>query len=181
MASAGRAASAVLAEFGSLSNALGAEYLALHDCAGDAAATALGAAAAFLRQTLTEPLYERPLIADLADLKRYIRHAIGALPNECLMVFYLDAKRHLIWHEVIAEGSNDGVHVDYRRIILKAIARGVHGVILAHNHPSGDPTPSRADVCITRKIATLASEFGITLCDHLVIAGRTTRSALYSG
>lgn len=131
-----------------------------------------------MRETLAEPLYERPQISDLASLKRYLVLTLGPLATECLVVFYLDANRRVITH-CIVEGSNDSVGIDYGRLILKAISRGAHGLILAHNHPSGDASPSRADIRVTRKLADLAREFGIQLHDHLVVANKNTLSVMF--
>jgi DNA repair protein RadC len=71
------------------------------------------------------------------------------------------------------------VDFDQRRILLRAMGRGASGIIVAHNHPSGDSTPSRSDVEVTRRLADLAEVLGITLHDHLVVAGGETRSAMF--
>lgn len=177
VADPGGAASNLLTEFGSLGEVMAADFIAVRECAGDRVAGAMACAAALIQQLLEEPLYGRPLLASDVELLRFLQHNIGQAPNECLIVLFLDSGRRLISHERIAEGSISGVDIDARRIILKALARGAHGLILAHNHPSGNARPSRSDFHITRRLADLAGRFDIVVHDHLVVAGASASSA----
>jgi DNA repair protein RadC len=84
-------------------------------------------------------------------------------------VLYLDRKNVLIADEVQAKGTVDHAPVYPREIIKRALEHGASALILAHNHPSGDPTPSKADIAMTQEIAHAAKALKITIHDHLVI------------
>lgn len=114
------------------------------------------------------------------DAGAFLKTLIGFRCDECLVVLFLDAARGLIDHEVIASGRADSVEFDQRRILLGALGRGAAGIIVAHNHPSGDPRPSTSDLKVTRRLADVARGVGICLHDHLVIAGGEVRSALHT-
>jgi DNA repair protein RadC len=129
---------------------------------------------------LQDELRERPSICDQRAAARFLKATLGFRCDELLVVLFLDARRRLIDHEIIAVGRPDSVDFDQRRILLRAIGRGASGIIVAHNHPSGDSRPSRSDVEITRRLADLAEAFGIKLHDHLVVAGGHTRSAMFA-
>ena len=128
---------------------------------------------------LRDELRERPSICDQGAAARFLQATIGFRCDELLIVLFVDARRRLIDHEIIAVGRPDSVDFDQRRILLRAMGRGASGIIVAHNHPSGDSTPSRSDIEVTRRLADLAEVLGITLHDHLVVAGGKTRSAMF--
>src|SRR3546814_1926535 len=97
---------------------------------------------------------------------------MGGLPDETLRVLFLDARQRLIADEQMQRGTIDQV-VLYPRIILRrAIEHDAEAVILFHNHPSGDPTPSSADLRTTERLAAMARSLDITVVDHLVEFGR---------
>jgi DNA repair protein RadC len=130
---------------------------------------------------LKDELSERPVIANADGAAVFLKQLIGFRCDELLIALYLDARRRLIDYEVVAAGRPDSVDFDERRILLQAMARGATGLILAHNHPSGDPRPSRSDSQATRRIAHVAGALGICLHDHLVVAGDEVRSAMFGG
>jgi DNA repair protein RadC len=92
--------------------------------------------------------------------------------REEFRVLFLDRKNILVTDEVLARGTIDHTPVYPREIVKRALELGAAAVILVHNHPSGDPTPSRADIDMTRNVIAAAKALGITVHDHLVI-GRT--------
>jgi len=151
------------------------------DYAGDAAAGALAGVRDLMTWALEERLRGRRLINCKRDAAEFLKALIGFRCDELLIVLFLDSGRRLIDHEVIAAGRADSVEFDQRRILLRAIGRGAMGIIVAHNHPSGDARPSRSDFAATRRLADLAQAFGITLHDHFVVAGGEVRSALFEG
>lgn len=130
---------------------------------------------------LEEPLHRRPIASSRMEVTRYLQQRIGFLEAEALIVLHLDSGGRLICHDVIAQGGIDGVVFEPRLIILRALARGAAGMIVAHNHPSGDPRPSRADLAATRRLASLAHEFRIGLIDHLIVARGEISSAMVGG
>ncbi|SNS50766.1 RadC-like JAB domain-containing protein [Sphingomonas laterariae] len=96
--------------------------------------------------------------------------------REVLHVAHLDAAGRLLARSTPAPGDAETVDVPIRAIARDAILAGACGVIIAHNHPSGDPTPSRADLCATRRLADALAVLDIRLIDHLVLGGGCWRS-----
>jgi DNA repair protein RadC len=90
--------------------------------------------------------------------------------QETLWVAHLDAEARCL-HLSRHPGDSYGLDFPLRDIILEAAARGSSAILLAHNHPSGDPTPSESDLSATRRLATAAGALGCTVLDHLVFAG----------
>lgn len=178
IAESGKAALAIRAEFPTLNDALSAQPALVRECAGPAAAEALEQAHELMVAALAEPLHRRPVANSRTDVARYLQQLIGFLEAETLIVLLLDSGGRLIRHDVVAYGGVDGVPFDPRLIILRALARGAAGMIVAHNHPSGDARPSRADMAATKRLASLAREFGIHLVDHLILARGETLSAM---
>jgi DNA repair protein RadC len=91
-------------------------------------------------------------------------------PVECVKILYLDARSRLIRADVVSQGDLDYADISMRAIFARAFDLGAAGLVLVHNHPTGSPTPSNADVSLTRRIAAAAKPLGITLCDHIVVA-----------
>ncbi|MET0268996.1 MAG: JAB domain-containing protein [Sphingomonas sp.] len=95
--------------------------------------------------------------------------------RETLIVLYLDAQDRVVDHAAFP-GDETGVDIPVRKILVHAILRDARGLLIAHNHPSGDPTPSEADVVETRKLAVAVRPLGMALHDHLIRAGNEWRS-----
>lgn len=176
---ASKAAIAIRDEFPTLNDALSAQPALVRECAGPAAAEALEQAHGLMVAALAEPLRIRPISDSRSDVAQYLQQLIGFLEAETLIVLLLDSGGRLIRHDVIARGGVNSVPFDPRLIILRALARGAAGMIVAHNHPSGEAHPSRADMAATKRLASLAGEFGILLVDHLILARGETHSALF--
>lgn len=96
--------------------------------------------------------------------------------GEKLAVLYLDAERRMIALEELAVRGDDEIVLPMREIFAAALKHGAAGMVIAHNHPSGDPRPSRADKAATRRLAETADTLGILLHDHLIFAGGACRS-----
>lgn len=178
---AGEAAANLVREFPTLSEALSAEPILVADFAGAPAARALHAAHALMVATLEERLVERAEISTAKDAEQFLQQLIGFRCVELLVVLFLDSGRRLIGHELLGAGRVDSVDFDPRRILLRALGRGAAGIIIAHNHPSGDPAPSHSDLMMTRRIVGLANGFGIMLHDHIVVSRGRMRSAMFDG
>ena len=97
-------------------------------------------------------------------------------PHEEFRVLFLDRKNNLIADEVQSTGTVDHAPVYPREIVKRALELGASALILAHNHPSGDPTPSRADIDMTREIVAAAAALRIKIHDHIVVGRGGTAS-----
>lgn len=107
----------------------------------------------------------------------YCRTAMGHLATEQFRVLYLDRKNVLIADEAQARGTVDHVPVYPREVVKRALELNASALILVHNHPSGDPTPSQADIDMTHRIEAAAEALGLTLHDHVVI-GKSSQISL---
>lgn len=118
----------------------------------------------------------RPAIASWTALQTYVRTAMAHRPREQFRVLYLDHRNNLLRDEWLAEGTVDHAPVYPREVVRRALDLSASAMILVHNHPSGDPTPSRADIEMTRKVVDAARVFGLQVHDHLVIGRDGTAS-----
>ena len=98
-----------------------------------------------------------------------------------LCVAHLDAERRLIGIRLCYSADSSGIDFPLRTIVADALALGTSGLIIAHNHPSGDPSPSAADLAATRTLISVARPLGFRLHDHLVFAGRRCVSLREAG
>lgn len=163
----------LLARFGSLGAVLGASPAALRTVAGVGEALALDLALVHelgLR-TAREQIARRPVISSWSALIAYVKQALAHETREQFRVLYLDKKNQLIADEVMNHGTVDHAPVYPREVARRALELAASGVILVHNHPSGDPSPSAADIEMTRQVVAALRPLGIAVHDHL-IAGR---------
>lgn len=126
-------------------------------------------AAAALRLARSEAKAE-PVIGSWDKLRDYLSIALGHEPVECFHLLFLDRKNRLIADERQQRGTVDHTPVYTREVVKRALELGASALILVHNHPSGDPTPSRADIEMTREVAEATARLGITLHDHVIVA-----------
>jgi len=112
---------------------------------------------------------KKPILSSWDALLEYCQTAMAHRDIEQFRVLYLDRKNVLIADEAQAEGTVDHVPVYPREIVKRALELNASALILVHNHPSGDPTPSRSDIDMTYEIQRAAELLGLTLHDHLVI------------
>ena len=164
-------AKALLARFGSLGGVLSASLAELTSVAGvgEAAALDLKLVHEMALRMGREPTRRRTVISSWSALLSYVRLAIQHEGREQVRVLYLDRKNQLILDEVTSEGTVDHAPVYPREIIRRALELSASSVILVHNHPSGDPTPSRADVEITQAVVAAGKPLGVAVHDHLVV------------
>lgn len=164
-------AKALLAKFGTLAGVLGAPVQRIAEVkgAGPAVAQDLKIVQAMLERASKGDLKQRTVISSWSALVNYCRLAMAHEPREQFRVLFLDAKNQLIADEVMNEGTVDHAPVYPREIARRALEHSAAAVILVHNHPSGDPKPSAADVAITREIVAAASAISVKVHDHLVI------------
>ena len=171
-------AKALIARFGGFAEAIAAPRDRILEVEGmsESVATQLKIVeAAALRLSRTR-LLGRPALSSWTALIDYCAAAMARSPNEEFRVLFLDRKNVLIAEEVQSSGTIDHTPVYPREIVKRALELGASALILVHNHPSGDPTPSRADIEMTRDVAEAAKALRITVHDH-VIVGRSGHSS----
>jgi len=171
-------AKALIARFGSLGGVLAASEAALGEIKGigPGAAQSLKIAHALSVRGLRERLTKRTLIGSWDALLDYCTANMAHSPTEQFRVLFLDVKNGLIADEVQQEGTINHVQLYPREVVGRALALGAAAVILVHNHPSGDATPSKADIEMTRQVAAAARPLGVAVHDHLII-GRDGHSS----
>ncbi len=116
-----------------------------------------------------ERVMNRPVISSWGDLLAYCRAAMADEKTEIFKILFLDRKNILIADEIQQRGTVDHTPVYPREVVKRALELGASALILVHNHPSGDPTPSRADIDMTNEIQTAARALNIRIHDHLII------------
>jgi DNA repair protein RadC len=164
-------AKALLREFGGIGGLLCADVEALGRIkgVGPSAAAAIKIAHAIAIRLLKAEVTERPILGNWQALLDYLRADMAHHGIERFRVLHLNTRNMLIRDEVMSEGSIDQAAVHVREVIRRAIDLGSAAIILVHNHPSGDPAPSRADIAITRTIADAGAAMGVVLHDHIII------------
>ena len=130
------------------------------------------------RDILGRYLSQNPVIGSWQALIDYCALTVRG-PIERFHVLYLDRKNRIIADELLSTGTVDHVPVYPREVIKQALMLNASALILIHNHPSGDPTPSESDITMTRQIEDAAKALGLTLHDHLII-GKSTELSLRS-
>ncbi|GJL96011.1 MAG: DNA repair protein RadC [Hyphococcus sp.] len=116
-----------------------------------------------------ERVLKRAVLSSWGDLLAYCRAAMADEKTELFRILFLDKKNILIADEVQQRGTVDHTPVYPREVVKRALELGASAIILVHNHPSGDPTPSRADIDMTQQIIKAAAALNIRVHDHLVI------------
>ena len=111
-----------------------------------------------------------PVLGDADAVAAYLFAAMAHEPVEQLRVLYLNARNRLLLDETAIEGSVNVAPIYPREILRRSLETGATALILAHNHPSGDPKPSREDIRLTRLVATAGEALDIRLHDHLIVA-----------
>jgi DNA repair protein RadC len=143
----------------------------------EAAALDLKTIAAAASRMAKAEVAARPVLGSWAQVIDYCRAAMAFEPREQFRILFLDKKNQLIGDEVQQEGTIDHTPVYPREIVRRALELSASALILVHNHPSGDPTPSRADIDMTRTIVETAKPLGIVVHDHIII-GRNGHASL---
>ncbi len=172
----------LLHEFGGIGGLLTADAEAIMRSGGvgEGAAAALKIVQAAALRMLRSAVTEQPILASWQALLDYLRADMAHLTIERVRVLHLNSKNMLIRDEVMAEGSVDQAALYTREVIRRSIDLGSAAIILVHNHPSGDPQPSRADIALTRDIAEAGKRLGIAVHDHVIIgaAGHSSMRAM---
>lgn len=136
---------------------------------GEAALASLKTVQAAALRLMAEPLIKRPVLRTWDQLISYCRAAMGFEKVEEFRVLYLDKKNLLVTEETHQRGTVDHTPVYPREVVRKALEHGASAMIMVHNHPSGDTTPSKADIEMTKEVAKAAATRGIVLHDHVIV------------
>jgi DNA repair protein RadC len=165
--------------FGALLSA-DADAIARVSGLGEGAIAALKIAQAAALGLLKEEIKNRPVLGSWQALLDYLRADMAHQAIERVRVLFLNAKNMLIRDEPMWEGSVDESAVYIREVLKRALALGATAIIIVHNHPSGDPTPSQQDIRLTRDLAEAGRHLRITLHDHVIIGanGHTSLRAM---
>ncbi len=172
-------AKALLKRFGSLAAVFDASPDALREVRGigEASIGALKIAGLAARRMARGQVREQPVLGSWQALLDYLAIDMAALTVERVRVLYLNAQNRLILDHHVGDGTIDEAAIHPREVIRRGMDAGATALILVHNHPSGNPEPSRADIQITRRIAEAGRLLGITVHDH-VIVGRGAHVSL---
>jgi DNA repair protein RadC len=164
-------AKALIARFGSFAEVIAAKRERLMEIpgAGEAVVNQLKIVEAAAQRLARGKVIGRPALSSWSALLDYCMAAMARNQTEEFRVLFLDRKNVLVADEVQSKGTVDHTPVYPREIVRRALEHGASAIILVHNHPSGDPTPSRADIELTREIAAAAKALKIAVHDHLVI------------
>lgn len=166
-----RTARVLLDEFDGFAAVLGASPARHLRVTGDLHATrqlaAFRAASLYLARSR---IADRPLLNSWQHLIDYIRADMAHRPIECVRVLFLNTRNYLVKDELMWTGTTDECSLHVRRVITRALELEAASMILVHNHPGGDPTPSRADIDVTRAIIQAGKPLGIAVHDHIIVS-----------
>jgi len=159
----------LLERFGGLA-AIGAADAAEVTClVGRGCAEQIALAAEVARRLARAEIARRPLISSWSALLAYLRADLAARPREEFRVLFLDKRNQLIRDDRMGSGTVDHAPVYPREVVRRALELSASALILVHNHPSGDPTPSSADVDMTHQVVAAARALNLAVHDHLVV------------
>ncbi len=164
-------AKALLARFGSFAEVIAApsSLLAETDGLGEAAIDELKIVQAAANRIARGEVKKRAVLSSWSSVIDYCRTAMAFADREQFRILFLDKRNQLIADELQATGTVDHTPVYPREVVKRALELSATAVVLVHNHPSGDPTPSRADIQMTRQIIEIAKPLGIEVHDHLIV------------
>lgn len=163
---------ALLAAFGSLPEVLGAAPGDLLRLAGRPAAARLRLVRELARRMLVRPLRTRPVLSSSQAVCDYMRTTLTGAPREQFRVLFLDRRHHLIADELQNEGTVDHAPVYSREVMRRSLELHASALLIVHNHPAQDPTPSAADVDMTRQLVEAGRPLRILVHDHMIVAGQ---------
>ena len=174
---------ALLNRFGSLSAVLDADYEEL--CAVEGIGTQSALFLKLIRSTFKkyslDGVKEKTIIRSPKQVIDYCKASLACHHEECFELIYLSVRNTILGTEIVAKGTLDRVNVSARKIVERALAAKAYAIILVHNHPSGDPTPSTEDIMFTKEVTRAASLLGISVHDHIIVGKGTHYSLKANG
>ena len=171
----------LISQFGGIGPLLAADSDTLRrEGLSDAAIGGLKIAEAAALRLLETRIEGRPILSSWDALGDYLQAAMAHSSVEEVRVLFLNARNMLLANEAMWRGSVDEASVHVREVISRAIALGATAIIIVHNHPSGDPSPSSQDIRLTRDLIEAGRHMKVTVHDHVIIgsAGRTSMKAM---
>ena len=164
-------AKSLIAKFGSFAEAVHAPDVRLREVSGlgEAAIIEIKLIAAAASRVAKGELKQRTLLSSWAAVLDYCRTAMAFADKEQFRILFLDKRNQLISDEVQQVGTVDHTPVYPREVVKRGLELSATAVILVHNHPSGDPTPSQADIQMTKAIIDMAGPLGISVHDHIIV------------
>ncbi|HET6536231.1 MAG TPA: DNA repair protein RadC [Sphingomicrobium sp.] len=171
----------LIAKFGGIGPLLSASADALkREGLGDTTIGALKIADATALRLLETRTEGAPILSSWDALGDYLHAAMAHRRTEEVRILFLNAKNMMIANEALWQGSVDEASVHVREVIARAIALGATAIIIVHNHPSGDPSPSQQDIRLTRDLVEAGRHMKVTVHDHVIVgaAGRTSMRAM---
>ena len=171
----------LIARFGSFAEVVNApdQRLKEVDGVGDSVITELRLVRAAALRLMRSNIMKRPALSSWKEVLEYLRAAQSYEHREQFRVLFLDKKNQLIADEVQQQGTVDHTPVYAREVVKRALELSATAIVLVHNHPSGDPTPSRVDIDMTKQIVAAAGSLGIAVHDHIIV-GRDGHASLKS-
>lgn len=168
----------LMARFRTLDGVIGAprEQLLAVSGIGPAVATHIKAIHRILVAVEREPLATRPVLGSWSAVLGYLKRLLAEETEEQVRVLYLDRRLRLIADEVQGRGTIDQASIYPREVARRALELRAASVILTHNHPTGDPSPSRQDIAMTKEVIAALQPLGVAVHDHVVVGRDGTRS-----
>lgn len=161
----------LIQHFGSFAEVIGAPVSRLTEVKGigESVALDLKIVEAALKRTMKGQVAKKPVLSSWSSVIDYCRLAMAFAEREQFRILFLDKKNALIADEVQQTGTVDHTPVYPREVMRRALELSATALILVHNHPSGDPTPSGADMRMTRELVDIAKPLGIAIHDHIIV------------
>ncbi|MBY0383028.1 MAG: DNA repair protein RadC [Xanthobacteraceae bacterium] len=172
-------AKSLITKFGSFAETVHAPEARLREISGlgEAAITEIKLIAATASRVTRGQMKQRTVLSSWSGVIEYCRASMAFADKEQFRILFLDKKNQLIADELQQVGTIDHTPVYPREVVKRAIELSATAIILVHNHPSGDPTPSSADIQMTKSIVTISTPLGISVHDHIIV-GKNGHSSL---
>lgn len=166
----------LLERFGSIGNILAARHERLREVCDDRIIALLHNVHLLMKAALREPVTTAPVLNDLKTLYDYLRICLAYEANEVVRLLFLNNKNVLLKDELHSSGTINHTPVYPREIVRRAIELNANALIIVHNHPSGDPSPSGDDIGMTQLLARVLKDIGIQLHDHIIVGQQRCES-----
>ena len=162
----------LLKRFGSFADVISASPTELSEIpsVGDAVVTALKTVQVAALRMARDEVMNKPVISNWQRLMDYCRMSMGRNKVESFRILFLNHRNELIADEQQQHGTVDHTPVYPREVVKRALELHATAIIMVHNHPSGDPTPSKADIAMTKEVRDAAEKLGIELHDHVIVS-----------
>lgn len=171
----------LIVRFGSFAEVVNAPEAQIKEVegAGEAVITELKLVKTASLRLMKGEIVQRPLLSSWSQVLDYLKAAQGFEQREQFRILFLDKRNRLIADEIQGEGTVDHTPVYVREVVKRALELSASAIILVHNHPSGDPAPSRADIDMTKMIVEVARPLGVAVHDHIIV-GKAGHASLKS-